>query len=59
MIHGDFSLSKLVFHPTELKIVAILGWKNASIGNAFLDIANFVSSYFIPFSNGNHIVDGW
>lgn len=26
LIHGNFSLSKVLFHPTDTKIVAILDW---------------------------------
>ncbi|CAD8179021.1 unnamed protein product [Paramecium pentaurelia] len=59
LVHGDFSLSKVVFHPTEPKVLAILDWQQAQLGNAFIDLASFVSPYYIPYSNGQHQVDGW
>ncbi|CAK60823.1 unnamed protein product (macronuclear) [Paramecium tetraurelia] len=59
LIHGDFSLSKVVFHPTKPAVLAILDWQQAQIGNAFVDLASFVLPYYIPYSNGQHQVDGW
>ncbi|CAD8096215.1 unnamed protein product [Paramecium primaurelia] len=59
LIHGDFSLSKVVFHPTEPTVLAILDWQQAQIGNAFIDLASFILPYYIPFSNGQHQIDGW
>ncbi|CAD8192764.1 unnamed protein product [Paramecium pentaurelia] len=59
LIHGDFSLSKVLFHPTEPRILAILDWQAAQLGNAFTDLANLLSPYYIPYSNGIHQIDGW
>ncbi|CAD8119507.1 unnamed protein product [Paramecium sonneborni] len=59
LIHGDFSLSKVLFHPTEPRILAILDWQTAQLGNAFTDLANLVAPFYIPYSNGRHIIDGW
>lgn len=49
MIHDNFSLSKIVFDHKEPKVLAILDWKNACIGNAFLDLAKFILPYYVPF----------
>ncbi|CAD8197842.1 unnamed protein product [Paramecium pentaurelia] len=59
LVHGDFSLSKVLFHPTEPRILAILDWQTAQLGNAFTDLASLLAPYYIPYSNGRHNVDGW
>lgn len=40
VIHGDFSLGKLVFHAAEARVIAVLGWKRATLGHPLADVAH-------------------
>jgi aminoglycoside phosphotransferase (APT) family kinase protein len=53
LVHGDFRLSKLVFHPTEPCIIAVRDWENAGMGDAIADAVYHFLTWIIPPSEFN------
>ena len=57
LIHGDYKIDNIIFHPTLPKVIAIIDWELASIHNdgvdPYCDIANLCMMYFIPKQTGN------
>jgi len=47
LVHGDFKLDNLIFHPTEPHIVAVLDWELATVGDPFADFAYHVMPWHL------------
>ncbi|KAL1181600.1 hypothetical protein V6Z11_A02G060700 [Gossypium hirsutum] len=39
LVHGDFRVDNVVFHPTEDHVIGILDWELSTIGNQMCDVA--------------------
>jgi aminoglycoside phosphotransferase (APT) family kinase protein len=54
IVHGDFRVDNVIFHPIETRVVAVLDWELSTLGHPLADFAYLAMMYHMP----PHIVAG-
>ena len=57
LVHGDFRLDNMVFHPSKPEVVAVLDWELSTLGDPVADLTYLLMQWVMPPGERNSLLE--
>lgn len=58
LVHGDYRIDNVIFHPSEPRILGVVDWELATLGHPLADLAYYCQAYHVATPHQPRLMGG-
>jgi aminoglycoside phosphotransferase (APT) family kinase protein len=57
VVHGDYRIDNMIYHPTEARVIAVLDWELSTLGDPLADFTYMAMAWVTPNEGRSGVMD--